>query len=222
MGNRVYKFLSADNALDDLNRGKIKISTIDELNDPFDLSAVDTTDPAIDSALTELIRRFRKSRGLLCFSRNWDNILLWSHYGCCHTGICLGFDIADTRTGGEYDVEVSYQPNLLDVRRPEDVDWEFADRLLRTEYEVWSYEQELRVFVSLEDPPDDKGMNWFYFGKDLDLKEVIVGAQCSPEAARKVTRVRERYGDAVEISWACLKKDALSLIRMPSPPPWLV
>ena len=144
--------------------------------------------------------------------------MLWSHYGCCHTGICLGFDIPDTQPDGEHELEVWYQPNLLRVQS-KDVNWEFADRLLRTKYEVWSYEQELRVFVQLNDPPDEKGMNWFYFGEHLDLKEVIVGAQCSPEDARKVTQVRQRYRDTVEFSWACLKKDAFSLIRMTSPPP---
>jgi len=222
MSKRVYKFLSAPNALDDLNRHRIKLSTIDELNDPFDLTAVDTTHPAIDDAIAKLVMSFRKTRGLLCFSRNWDNILLWSHYANCHTGICLGFDIPDTQADGEYDLEVSYQPRLLTVQSPADVNLEFANRLLRTKYEVWSYEQELRVFVQLNDPPDEKRLNWFNFGKRLDLKEVVVGAQCSPEDARKVIQVHQRYSDTVELAWACLRKDAFSLIRRTSPPQWLI
>jgi hypothetical protein len=222
MSKRVYKFLSAHNALDDLERRKIKISTIDELNDPFDLAAGDTTHPEIDDALSKFIPWFRKAKGLLCFCRNWDNILLWSHYAHCHTGICLGFDIPDTQPDGGFDLEVSYQPNLLQVQGATDVNWDFANRLLRTKYEIWSYEQELRIFVQLDDPPDGKGMNWFNFGSDLELKEVIVGCQCSPENARKVTQVCQCYGESVELSWACLKKDAFSLLRSTSPPQWLV
>jgi len=34
-----------------------------------------------------------------------------------------------------------------------DVNFDFAQRILRTRYEVWSYEQELRIFVKLNDPP---------------------------------------------------------------------
>lgn len=218
---RVYKFLSSQHALDDIEKSRIKIATIDELNDPFDLAAVDTTNPAIDHALEGHIQWFREAKGLLCFSRNWDNILMWSHYGCCHTGICLGFDIPDKQTGG-YDCEVSYQPNLLTVQTPTDVNSDFVDRLLRTKYEIWSYEQELRLFVQMNDPPDENGLRWFYFGAELQLKEVIIGAQCSPEDAGKVTEVRQSYGGAIKLAWAYLKKDAFSLGRMTSPPAWLV
>jgi Protein of unknown function (DUF2971) len=222
MTMRVYKFLSASSALKDLDRQRIKISTIDELNDPFDLTAADTTDPVIEGALNEFIKWFRKSKGLLCFSRNWDNILLWSHYGNCHTGICLGFDIPDTQPDEGYTLDVIYQPNVLKVRRPKDVNWNFVNRLLRTKYEIWSYEQEVRLFVSLNDPPDENGWNWFDFGKDLGLKEVIVGAQCSKEDVEKVVKIRARYPSTVEFSWACLKKDAFSIVRSPSPPSWLI
>jgi hypothetical protein len=34
---RLYHFLSATNALDDLTRRRIKLSQIDDLNDPFEL-----------------------------------------------------------------------------------------------------------------------------------------------------------------------------------------
>jgi len=33
--------------------------------------------------------------GLLCFSRNWHNPVLWSHYADKHRGICPGFDADD-------------------------------------------------------------------------------------------------------------------------------
>jgi Protein of unknown function (DUF2971) len=222
MHMRVYKFLSASNALDDLEKRRIKISTIDELNDPFDLTALDTTDPGVEIAVGELVKWFRKTKGMLCFSRNWDNILLWSHYGDCHTGICLGFDIPDAQADGGYYLHVSYQPNLLVAQRPGDVNQDFSGRLLSTKYEGWSYEREVRLFVALNDPPDNNGMSWFDFGSGLDLKEVIVGAQCSQEDAKKVIGIRARYAATIDFSWACLRKDAFSLVRTPTPPQWLI
>jgi hypothetical protein len=90
MRKRVYKFTSAYYGLMDLEQRHLKLSTIDDLNDPFDLSSVDTTDPQINNALTAYIQHFRANYGLLCFSRNWDNLLLWSHYGASHTGLCFG------------------------------------------------------------------------------------------------------------------------------------
>src|ERR1700731_4449263 len=95
MAKRVYKFISAQYGLSALQNRRLKLSTIDDLNDPFDLCSIDTTNPVIEHALEAHIKHFRQSKGLLCFSRNWDNLLLWSHYAASHTGLCLGFDIPD-------------------------------------------------------------------------------------------------------------------------------
>src|SRR5260370_34750674 len=81
---------------------RLKLSTIKDLNDPFDLCPLDTTNPAVSKAAEDISALFWKTKAILCFSRNWDNLLLWSHYGASHTGICLGFDIPD-----DYDVDVS-------------------------------------------------------------------------------------------------------------------
>ena len=72
MTKRVYKFTSAKYGISNLQNERLKLSTVDDLNDPFDLCPLDTTDPVIKWAI-------------LCFSRNWDNLLLWRHYGDSHT-----------------------------------------------------------------------------------------------------------------------------------------
>jgi hypothetical protein len=95
MSKRVYKFMSAQHGLSNLENRRLKVSTIDDLNDPFDLASIDFTDPIIENAIAATIIGWRGKNGLLCFSRNWDNLLLWTHYGASHTGLCLGFDIPD-------------------------------------------------------------------------------------------------------------------------------
>jgi len=94
MGKRVYKFTNAQFGISNLRDHRLKLSTLDDLNDPFDLASLDTTDHRIEHSLEKLVIHFRQKVGLLCFSRNWDNLLLWSHYGASRTGICCGFDIA--------------------------------------------------------------------------------------------------------------------------------
>ncbi|MBZ5596607.1 MAG: DUF2971 domain-containing protein [Acidobacteriia bacterium] len=220
MGKRVYKFLKAEHGRSSLKNRRLKVSTIDDLNDPFDLCSIDTTDPRIEAAVEELIRSFKGRTGLLCFSRNWDNLLLWSHYGASHTGVCLGFNIPDDQPDRGFDMDVRYQPNLLRVGCPEDVNYDLANRLLRTKHECWSYEQEVRMFVSLKDPPDENGLSWFNFGRDLILKEVIVGAQCEPSDNRALTDILEVYGNTVECTWSSMRKDAFLLVRLNSPPSW--
>ena len=218
MSQRLYKFLSPQYGVDNLQRKQLKVSTIDDLNDPFDLVSVDTTDPDIERALDEHVIHFRKTSGLLCFSRNWDNLLLWSHYGASHTGFCLGFDVLDDHTGG-YGMDVRYQPNMLSIRGPEDVNEELVNRLLRTKSEIWSYEQEVRLFVKLDEPADAKGLWWAEFGPGLELKEVIAGSQCSPADLKSLEMVVGQH-HSVERSWAYMRKDVFGLVRHAFPPPW--
>jgi hypothetical protein len=215
MSQRLYKFMSTQYGLDNLAKRRLKISTIDDLNDPFDLAAVDTTDPQIEQLLELHIKGLRGRRGILCFSRNWDNILLWSHYGGSHTGICLGFDAPD-----EYGLDVHYQPNLLQIHGPEGVNEELVMRMLRTKHESWSYEQEVRLFIGINDPPDANGLWWADFGTELELKEVIAGAQCSPKDLNTLGGILETFEPAIKRSWAYMRKDAFLLVRHDFPPPW--
>lgn len=220
MSKRVYKFISAKFGLLSLKEHRLKVSTIDDLNDPFDLCSLDITNPAIERALNAHIEHFRRTKGLLCFSRNWDNLLLWSHCADSHTGLCFGFDIPDGSPAEAYAFNVHYQPNLLQVRRPEDVNSDLVDRLLCTKHESWSYEQELRLFVKLNDPPDAKGLRWFNFGPLLELKEVVVGSRCDPKDSEEVNDVVKGYGKTVECSWAYMRKDAFLLVKHDFMPLW--
>lgn len=220
MGKHVYKFTSAEHGISNLQNTRLKLSTIDDLNDPFDLCPIDTTDPVISAAVDAVITHFRKTAAILCFSRNWDNLLFWSHYGASHTGICLGFDIPDSSPGANYDTDVLYQPNLLQIRRPEDVNFDLANRLLRTKHESWSYEQEVRMFVGLNDPPDPKGHRWIEFGPNLVLTEVIIGSQCHPKVSKEVEDAVKTYGHSVKCSWAGMRPDAFLLVKQDHPPHW--
>jgi hypothetical protein len=47
---------------------------------------------------------------MLCFSRTSSNILMWSHYGDNHKGICLGFDVPD-----EFARDVRYVSSIQEV-----------------------------------------------------------------------------------------------------------
>jgi hypothetical protein len=40
---------------------------------------------------------------------------------------------------------------VIQIARAEDIDFSMMDRLLPTKHESWSYEQEVRVFVGLND-----------------------------------------------------------------------
>jgi hypothetical protein len=131
--------------------------------------------------------------------RNWDNLLLWSHYGDSHKGVCLGFDIPEGEPGKNYDTDVLYQPSVLPKpERQEDVNIDLAVRLLHTKHESWSYEQEVRMVIGINDPPDANALWWIDFGPILVLKEVVIGSQCHPETSKIVVEAAKPYGDSVE------------------------
>jgi hypothetical protein len=62
MSKRVYKFTSARHGISSLQNKRLKLSTIDDLNDPFDLCPMDITDPVISTALDAVITDFRRRR----------------------------------------------------------------------------------------------------------------------------------------------------------------
>lgn len=145
-------------------------------------------------------KELSKSHGLLCFSKNWRNPVLWSHYAESHTGICLGFDIPDEILG-----EVNYSPSRLEVDdsvwiNPNLVPPKEAQKLLFTKYEHWQYEDEVRCFVTLEEKETQSGLYFAEFSDDLKLTSVIVGA--NSEISRAI--LSDALGD-LEPSVKCTK-----------------
>jgi hypothetical protein len=174
---RVYHFLSAEHALDDLQRKRIKLSEIDKLNDPFELWCVAHGDRKIRAALraykTEMAQRF----GLLCFSRGWHNPVLWSHYADSHRGICLGFEVVDEGLLKAVTYVTARRPLQLPPTP------ETMEQLNFTKYGGWSYEEELRGWVSLEERDASTGLYFCSFDEKVQLREVIAGPLCDTHQA---------------------------------------
>jgi hypothetical protein len=105
---------------------------------------------------------------LLCFSKNWQNPVLWGHYADNHKGICLGFDIQECPERVEYVKKRFQKPQVLNEA--------FMKKLLFTKFIHWAYEDEYRTYVSLEDEID--GLFYADFSDSIELKQ-IVGAQSS-------------------------------------------
>src|SRR5580700_1933129 len=92
---RVYHYLETKWALDNIRRRRLKLSKIDDMNDPYEWECVRSSNERSQAALKATKERIVEMHGALCFSRSWSNILMWSHYGDRHKGICLGFDLPD-------------------------------------------------------------------------------------------------------------------------------
>jgi hypothetical protein len=166
---RAYHFVPTDFALQDLRHRRLKIARLDELNDPFELWAIAQSDRHLRQALRKTKADFARLYGLLCSSLSWHNPLLWSHYADRHRGLALGFDVTE-----EILKPVSYvaeRPTLTKI------DPTVARWLLFTKFIDWQYEQEGRIFTTLQDR-DPSGLYFGKFNEQLVLREVIVGPPC--------------------------------------------
>ena len=188
---RAYHLTSSDYGISSISLSRLKVARFSEANDPFELTAFNSHNREI----RRLLRRFNVSQnskmGLLCFSRNWTEPLLWSHYASKHEGICLGFDL---RRGNEVQ-EVRYEKKRSRVRfgtgeGAQSFGTDLQDLLLRTKYVGWKYEQELRRFVDLSKSKQEDGLYFLPFDEDLRLREIILGERngLSLEAVRALAK----------------------------------
>lgn len=175
---RVYHFIGEKFGLEAVGLRRLKISRIDLLNDPFELMAGTQTDRLSRMAMRTLRDAWAKHMGILCFSRDWHNPVMWGHYADRHRGLCLGFELDDTRA-----MPVRYVRHRLPAdrifhpeTRSEDVA-KIIQQLVSTKFSHWRYEQEVRAWASLD--PVGPAIQFKYFAEDMKLTHVFIGASSS-------------------------------------------
>ena len=172
---RVYHFLNRQYGLENIRRRRLKVATINALNDPFEMIAAASPNAHVRAALLKAKDEINRHTGLLCFSRDWHNSVQWAHYAEKHQGLCLGFDLPDALL-----VPVQYQPRRITivpgVIQPDgSVAAMFIRDLVRTKSSHWRYENEVRRFVDFADCDTEGTLHFANFSDQLRLREVIVG-----------------------------------------------
>jgi hypothetical protein len=186
---RVYHFLPAVHALEDIEKKRIKISEIDQLNDPFELWCVSQEDKQVRLALRNYKKEMGQRFGLICFCQHWHNPLLWSHYADKHRGMCLGFEVDDRGLRA-----VNYVEERPDLKMPPTK--ESSNELLFTKYRDWQYEEEWRNWFQLDERED--GHYFYPFDRFVQLTEVIVGPLCT-ESKNKIDQALKGYPETISV-----------------------
>lgn len=176
---RVYHLSPTKYTIQNLERQRLKVATFEDLNDPFELLGARLPTRSLRKAFRGFKRDMHGRMGLLCFGPRWDNPLVWSHYADNHRGISLGFDIPD-----QYALPVKYISarmalNFKDNIETKGLDPTFAFDLMTSKYEGWSYEEEVRMYVRLNETEPESGLYFYQFGEDLVLRELILGPRCT-------------------------------------------
>lgn len=177
MNSKVYyHFLSSENAVHDLERKMIRVSTLNTLNDPFELMPyLRYSNSKKRKEYLRIRERISKKFGLLCFSKKWREPLLWSHYADKHKGIALGFEIQDPTL---IDVEYSESPfrEQIDLTDDPKKDEKLLLKLAKLKYKKWEYESESRMLIEIERCTFIAGHYFIPFSNILKIKEIRLGA----------------------------------------------
>jgi len=134
--------------------------------------------------------RLAKNLGVCCFSEKDDIVLMWSHYGNKHQGLCLSFDIEEDKSlFGEFPFAVEYPstyPQFNAIREKGTGDYLKRLFLYATKSIEWSYEKEVRIIRNDGNPPFRGAV---VFAKKKALKAIKFGYQSTSDDRNLVKNV---------------------------------
>lgn len=182
-----YHFLPSQYAIDDLTQKRIKVSLINKLNDPFELLPnLRYNELKKRKLYHDIHRKVSKKYGILCFTKAWDEPLVWGHYAARHTGLAIGFEILKDKV-----LRVDYKSEPKRIKFELTNDQEQNEKLFlslaEVKYKKWEYEEEYRMLIKLEDCIKDGEHYFIEFDNKLKPKKIVLG--CKFEWKKEVKNV---------------------------------
>jgi len=209
---RVYHLTSAGYALDDLRKRRLKVSFLEDMNDPFELLGGALKQPEHRRAFRDWKADMNHRCRVLCFSRSWSNPVLWSHYADKHRGCALGFDVPD-----QFLIPVSYSAKRLEMQLEKrlakgSVGNELSLKLMTTKFADWKYEDEVRLFAKPDETYEELDLYFHQFNDTLQLREVVIGARAAV-SVREVQAALQPHDKAAKIIPARLAFRSFRVVR---------
>jgi len=178
--SRLYKYRSLMGESRDRTRRaivdtEVYFSRCTQFNDPFDcrLNVRGETDDELRrqmDAVTESIEIF-------CLSECNGNLLMWSHYGDAHRGVCLEYSTSEGSLFGCSLDQVAYADAYPELSVTDNVDLNWTRTYLSTKSDDWKYEKEWRIFYRT---------GGVHLAPSKDLSAVILGCMMSSEDREEV------------------------------------
>ena len=169
----VYYLTNEKYALDAIENRWLKASLFDDFNDPFELLAFNLSNKEQRKVWNNFRNYFSTKSGLVCFSSQWQNPVMWSHYRDKHKGICFGFDVNDV---------ILKKVKYISTRRPfkvgetlnnHKINSALLSEAVKYKFKEWSYEREYRGIVPLKEK-EANGHYFVNFSDDLYYKRLLL------------------------------------------------
>ena len=150
----------------------------------------------IKECLYKSINEFR----ILCLSRNYNDILMWSHYAEGHRGFVLQFDTkALLENFKQPPQEVFYPPNKSFPSIKDFNEKNCVHMFLITKSSQWEYEEEWRILMHIEgkDKPEEKGKPYKF--KNGLITGIVRGCEMKDSKKEEISEWIREYQPQVKI-----------------------
>lgn len=138
----------------------------------------------------EIFNNSLKQLWISCFSKSYKEILMWSHYGHYHKGICIGFNyLGLSKTFDFIPSDVKYQKRFRKVDYCLDANNAIA-HMINTKSSDWKYEQEVRL-RTMEDMAPGMSANGILTIDAESVSEIIIGCNCAIRLDTLRTRIEK-------------------------------
>lgn len=208
----------------------LRLASFGEFNDPFEMipghellnqdsetiSLILENDQSEGDSYYEnymdIMAGARASLGVICFTSKVDNLLMWSHYGNDHKGICVEFDAKADFFNGKYkncgladfdgiegfDTKGIYdnvgELTKIDYSTKRPLIWNTSELISDTKSwlvksKEWEYEDEYRVILPTDraEKIDINGVEMLFFKMDSDIiKSVTMGCQVDRKTKEEI------------------------------------
>ncbi|MBO3115108.1 DUF2971 domain-containing protein [Winogradskyella sp. DF17] len=185
---KLYKYHTVNkNLVWSLSNSKNWYSKLLYLNDPYEVFFEDNTG-------TEVYKNFKEKLCVCSFSKNKEEILMWSHYADEHRGVCLEFDcIEDDDFNGSIH-HINYDNKISSIQEVKvtktghlSINLDSNGKWLNQKLETWKYEDEARK-IMIEENSNLKGVARDFPGKLIAIYFGINASQFDIDLVKKITK----------------------------------
>lgn len=201
---RAFHLTSVRWAVESIKHRRLKLSLIDEMNDPFELLEEKLPTPGKRRLYKKLKTTLNQTVGALCFSRSWSNPVLWSHYGDRHRGVALGFDIPDKWTHSVHYIERRTEGPNATSDTP-------APMWLTTKFEHWRYEEEVRLLFALKNTEKVDSFYFAPYSEALQLREIVIGS-CASQSTHEISDSVREFDPRIRVTRSRLAFHSFAIV----------
>ncbi|MDQ1197940.1 DUF2971 domain-containing protein [Agrobacterium sp. SORGH_AS 787] len=171
----LYYYTSLVHGLTSIRDKRIKISSFDTLNDPFDILNIAAKTEEQRNDLKKIRDRLTSKGGMICASENWNEPLMWSHYADKHAGVCVALRVDPTEWRKVQYANKRLGIEAYNVKSIEDLSHDQLEEISTIKSDFWTYEQEWRRFYIYEEKDYVTNLDFGYFDRAMMPIGLIFG-----------------------------------------------